>query len=252
MEKDEESKRSDLAGSAPEGLSNYQYAIYQQSGEICDAIKDFLSKYESSEGRLWESGSTVDKLGGQLLWVYLPLAQGIEVPISFDLKMRFRSDVDAEALAKFLPQARNDFIKRVPEKLSQALEDLMQESLYPLYQATGKKWRRTAIRRYKQHGEIKNEFIKSELKDGLVVHKKTKNFGAGRPSQWTPLKLERDVKRAAKAVLRNRNKLRLDKVVEEMNKRRDEQSQLTEHALKQALVRNKLKWGTIKRAVIGS
>lgn len=74
----------------------------------------------------------------------------------------------------------------------------------------------------------------------------------GRPSQWTPSKLERDVKRAAKNVLRQRDKLTLDKVTEEMNKQRDGQAQLTEDALKQALVRNGLKWGTIKRAVINN
>jgi len=208
---------------------------------------------------LFASGNSEDEYGGELYYIYLP-------PISDDaiiehLSKRFKTEEEKKALSDLLPTAKRDFISDLHTKLRNALEDLTQESLYPIYRATGKRWRKNTIEWNSRNSQKKvQRFVKSELKDGVVRHRVVKRLEAGRPSQWTPKEIEREVKQALKKILKrnsgarleegNPEKLTLENVVKEMNKQRDAQTQTTNDAVKQALVRNGLTWKSIKNAVI--
>jgi hypothetical protein len=220
---------------------------------LMHAVKHVLgiSRFAASGG--------FDGFGGELFYIYLPPES--DDHILEHLSDRIDSEEDRKVFVELLPTAKNDFDNSLHQKIRQALEDLTQESLFPFYQATGKRYGRRSIEYDSRNSQTKGgRLVKIELKDGIVVRRVVKKHEAGRPSQWTPARLERDVKRAAtkivkwnsKVRLADRKKLTIDNVAEEMNKLRDDQTQLTADAVKQALTRNGLKWGDIKRAVIGN
>jgi hypothetical protein len=208
---------------------------------------------------VFASGNPKDEYGGQLYYIYLP-------PISDDviiehLSKRFKTEEEKKVLSDLLPTAKRDFVSDLHSKLRNALEDLTQESLYPIYKATGKRWQKNAIEWNSRNSQKKvQRFVKSELKNGVVRHRVVKRLEAGRPSQWAPEEIEREMKQALKRILKRNSvarlegekpeKLTLENVVIEMNKQRDAQTQTTDDAVKQALVRNGLTWKSIKSAVI--
>lgn len=193
-------------------------------------------------------GSFKDEFGGEIIFVYRKVAKGRGLRISNNIELYSRGD--QEVINRMLPQAKEEYRNRLHQKLRDAADSLAQEVLTPIYEATGLTWDREYPVPVLDQGRItaQDEIVRRELKDGHISYRKLKK--SGRPSQWTPAKLERDVKRAAKKVLLRGGKLTLKNAIPEMNKRRMDQTPLTLNALKQAMVRNSLSWANIKRAVI--
>jgi hypothetical protein len=122
---------------------------------------------------LFASGNSKDEYGGELYYIYLP-------PISDDviiehLSKRFKTEEEKKVLSDLLPTAKRDFVSDLHSKLRNALEDLTQESLYPIYKAPGKRWQKNAIEWNSRNSQKKvQRFVKSELKDGVVRHRVVK------------------------------------------------------------------------------
>jgi hypothetical protein len=200
-------------------------------------------------------GNFKDEFGGELIYIYRTFANGRGMKISSNLKLYLEGD--REIINSMLPDAKEVYRKRLFQKLRDAADSLAQEALAPIYEATGLKWDTVYPVPVLDQGRmtLEDEIVRRELKDGHISYRKLKK--TGRPSQWTPVKLEHEVKRAAKKIVKwnskprqkEPKKLTLDNVVAEMNKLRDAQAQLTDDAVKQALVRNGLTWKEVKRAV---
>jgi DNA-binding transcriptional regulator YiaG len=189
----EEKKRSDFAKRLQEWeLKNPdQAAKRRREMAFHEILRGLLSTYREVSGSGMK-GDITDDFGGQLFWVYLPRMSGIEGRINGKIKRQFSSVPDAKAVTKLFPQAHNDFVARLPEKLSQALTDLTPEVLAPLYQATGKKWSYhvTIHDPFDPYNSDKNTYEKHELVDGRLIRRAVKQFNPGAKSKITTEKIE--------------------------------------------------------------
>jgi hypothetical protein len=208
-----------------------------------------------------------DVFGGALLCAYLPTRMtfdGIEStplhPALIDELEKLTGEIekkngeaDGELIKDLLMQAYIRYAVNLNDQLWRATSDLTREVLDSLYNAAGleQHWSEVIYKYVNYEGGYEDaSLVVKDIKNGLVRRRVVKQLRAGRPAQWTPKTLEREIKRGAKKVMRSYGKLTLHNVVMEMNKQRDAQTQTTDDAIKQALTRNGLTWKEIKRAVI--
>jgi hypothetical protein len=136
-----------------------------------------------------------DEYGGELYYIYLP-PQSDDQIIEY-LSDRFESEEEQKVLVELLPTAKRDFDSSLNQKIRQALEDLTQESLFPLYEATGKRYKVKRVEYDSRNSQTKGgRLTKAELKDGVVRHTVLKQPKAGRPPKRTRISLQQKIETA--------------------------------------------------------
>ena len=138
------------------------------------------------------AGHIDDQFGGELYYVYRVPRSEKPPSIGRDIARRFKSEAEQTAVHELLPRARADFQERLSDKLSEALGDLSIEVLWPLYQATGKKYRRRTTRHDSfdpDNPKVDRHEI-AELKDGRIVRRRVNKFERGPNVRITNEKLE--------------------------------------------------------------
>jgi hypothetical protein len=156
---------------------------------LMHAVKHVLgiSRFAASGG--------FDEYGGELYYIYLP-PQSDDQIIEY-LSHRFKSEEEQKVLVELLPTAKKDFDTSLNQKIRQALEDLTQESLFPLYKATGQSYKVKRVEYDSRNSQIKRgRFTKAELKDGVVRHTVLKQPKAGRPPKRTRVSLQQKIETA--------------------------------------------------------
>ncbi len=142
-------------------------------------------------------GLLVDCWGGDLFYAYRRPTPGKGGYIDFELLSDFREHM--EAALKFLPEARNEYTRRLSEGIDSGLYELAIKTLGTLYKETGATYKRktTILAEDPDDPEapLIEEYVeKRELKNGVITRTRTK--GPGQHSQWTKDALERVVKAA--------------------------------------------------------
>jgi hypothetical protein len=143
-------------------------------------------------------GLLVDCWGGDLFYAYRRPTPGKGGYIDFELLSDFREHM--EAALKFLPEARNEYTRRLSEGIDSGLYELAIKTLGPLYKETGATYKRktTILAEDPDDPEaplIEKYVEKRELKHGAITRTRT-NKGPGQHSKWTKVDLERVVQAA--------------------------------------------------------
>jgi len=181
-----------------------------------------------------------DEFGGELILIYRKDAKGRrKLMDNFELFLLR----DREILKRMLPQAQEEYMKRLFEKLRAASEGLVQELLAPIYEATGLPWDRVVTSF--SHDDLtlsKPMYFKRTIKDGQIVYRPLKSAG-GRPRHIEDVELERRIIKAVVG-LKKRNHGRtptLSTAAAVISKR----FPITEAALKMRMKRAGLSWKEI-------
>lgn len=157
-----------------------------------DKLRELMEAAYRIFGVHHAAGCIDDEFGGELYYIYRAPRPEKKPSIDDYVARRFRTADEQVAVSKLLPRARQKFTETVSDKLVDALGDLAQEVLWPLYQATGKTWRRNVTFHdpYDPDNPEKDRHEKHELKDGRVVRRKVKQFKPGGNEKITYPKLE--------------------------------------------------------------
>ncbi len=198
------------------------------SKTIARLTEDAHRRREEYKADEW--GISADYLGGKLKGKYYPATALAE------LEKYLRGDPQAEEKLNRMRQLMREKINRA---VADALYLLAHEEVpYLLLSESGTdaKRLRDFERRVFRHA---NGLARARLR----IERR------GRPAGWTKNKLEKAVKKAARAVRRQGASLTLANVAGEFNKQNGAEGSITENALKKLLGRYDVEWVVIKSAI---
>lgn len=206
---------------------------------------EFMRKFNVSE-----TGIINDAFGGTLFYAYREPPQQPTWRATSNTKRliedRF-TEAEMPKVKEMLPDTRRLLTRRLVVKVKQAVEDLALESLYPIYQALGKKYKSWET---KDLWHRKSKTVEKTLEDGFVVRRPVKeNLPFLVNEEWPRERLEGALQDAENFFLKPSN-VTLKRVAKLINKTWAPGEKLTDVSLQKLLERKGINWRERKREMV--
>jgi hypothetical protein len=145
---------------------------------------------------------------------------------------------------EFVREARHILYENLPRNLSKGFPSCIDDVLKALLpEALVNSQRRSQGLEPKNTGEMRAAYV-------IVASISRGGRSRGRPLKYSKTELERELRQAAKRVVKQECLLTFANVVEEINKHRRDKDPVTEDGIKKACKRYGVSWSNIKKAII--